>query len=186
MLAGDDGYAARGLAALSRAFLALFTLPKPLVAAINGHAIAGGCVISCASDRRLMARGSGRIGLAELAVGVPFPLAAFEIARACVGTARVAELVYLADVYTPEDALARGLIDEIVEPDALIARAVEIAHRLASVPAATYAHTKRQLRRPTLERIAAQAPFDDQEAIGIWASEEARAKIRTTLDALGS
>ena len=60
-------------------FAATFSFPKPIVAAINGHAIAGGCVLACAADKRLMARDQGRIGVTELLVGVPFPRIAMEI-----------------------------------------------------------------------------------------------------------
>ena len=60
---------------------AVFYHPKPVVAAINGHAIAGGAVLACCADRRIMARESGRIGVTELLVGVPFPALAFEIVR---------------------------------------------------------------------------------------------------------
>src|SRR5262249_36486469 len=59
-------YVQRFLPALSRAFEVTFVCPKPVVAAVNGHAIAGGCILACAADRRLMARGGGRIGVPEL------------------------------------------------------------------------------------------------------------------------
>jgi enoyl-CoA hydratase len=67
------------LPALSAAFMAIFDHPGPVLAAINGHAIAGGCVIAAACDVRLMS--AGKIGLAELSVGVPFPPSAMEILR---------------------------------------------------------------------------------------------------------
>ena len=66
-----DSYVAEFLAALARAFLAVFTHPRPTVAAINGHAIAGGCLFALCCDTRVM--GAGTIGLTELAVGVRFP-----------------------------------------------------------------------------------------------------------------
>jgi enoyl-CoA hydratase/carnithine racemase len=81
---GGADYVRAFLPILNRAFDALFFLPKPVVAAVNGHAIAGGCVLTCCADRRLMARGVGRIGVTELLVGVPFPALAFEILRAAV------------------------------------------------------------------------------------------------------
>ncbi len=71
---GGAVYVREFLPAVCRTFEALFSLMKPVVAAINGHAIAGGCVIACAADYRMMAREPGRIGISELLVGVPFPV----------------------------------------------------------------------------------------------------------------
>src|SRR5690606_5186686 len=77
----DETYAAEFVPLMVRTLSALFTFAKPVVAAVNGHAIAGGCIIACAADRRLMAEDGGRIGVPELRVGVPFPTAALEIVR---------------------------------------------------------------------------------------------------------
>ena len=79
--------------ALSLAFGSVFTFRRPVVAAINGHAIAGGCVFACACDHRVMARGSGVIGLTELRVGVPFPTYAFEIVRFATAPEYLQELI---------------------------------------------------------------------------------------------
>ncbi len=81
LLDGGAPYIGKFLPALSTMFATVFSHPKPVVAAINGHAIAGGCVLACAADRRLMAREAGRIGVTELLVGVPFPPIAMEIMR---------------------------------------------------------------------------------------------------------
>jgi enoyl-CoA hydratase len=78
--AGGADYLRRFLPMLHRMYEAVFH-PKPLVAAINGHAIAGGCVLACCADRRILTRGGGRMGITELLVGVPFPALAFEIVR---------------------------------------------------------------------------------------------------------
>ena len=78
---GGADYVRKFLPALHKLYDAVFNHPKPVVAAINGHAIAGGCVLACCADRRVMARDGGRIGVTELLVGVPFPALAFEIMR---------------------------------------------------------------------------------------------------------
>src|SRR3979409_1823825 len=107
---GGADYNDRYLAALSEAFLAVFDHPAPVVAAINGHAIAGGCVFAMCADLRLMS--AGTIGLTELAVGAPFPVAALEICRFAMGTSatRAALQATTIDVDT---ALARGWIDAV-------------------------------------------------------------------------
>jgi Enoyl-CoA hydratase/isomerase len=81
VLDGGPAYLEVFLPALSKAFETLFCFPKPVIAAINGHAIAGGCVLACAADYRIMAHQAGRIGVPELLVGVPFPTVALEIMR---------------------------------------------------------------------------------------------------------
>ncbi len=81
---GGAPYVREFLPALNAMFEAVFQCDKPVVAAINGHAIAGGCVLACAADRRLMGREAGRIGVTELLVGVPFPAGAMEIMRRAV------------------------------------------------------------------------------------------------------
>ncbi len=78
---GGEGYIRQFLPALHKLYDAVFFHPKPVVAAVNGHAIAGGAVLACCGDCRIMARGNGRIGVTELLVGVPFPALAFEIVR---------------------------------------------------------------------------------------------------------
>src|SRR5215467_3196249 len=110
---GGFDYTDRFVIALSEAFLAVFDHPAPVVAAINGHAIAGGCVFAMCADVRLMS--AGTIGLTELAVGVPFPMAALEISRFVMGTSatRAALEAKTIDV---DAALARGWIDAVVPP----------------------------------------------------------------------
>src|SRR4051812_6094777 len=99
---GGVPYAEEFLPALSDAFLAVFDCPRPVVAAINGHALAGGCVIAAAADLRLMS--GGTIGLTELLVGVQFPTVPLEIARHAFGP-RAARLALTAEPYDADQAL---------------------------------------------------------------------------------
>ena len=99
------------LPSLHRLYDAVFFLPKPVVAAINGHAIAGGCVLACCADRRIMAQGSGRIGITELLVGVPFPALAYEIVRFAVPARYLPEFTFGAATYDTDAALQRGWVD---------------------------------------------------------------------------
>jgi enoyl-CoA hydratase len=166
---------------LSSCFAALFRFPRPVVAAVNGHAIAGGCILVSASDYRISAAGEHRIGVTELAVGVPFPTWALEIMRFAVPGGTLQELVVLGRTYPPERAVDKGLLDEVVDPDRLMERATEIAERLAAVPAATFELTKRALRAPTEALVAARADRDDDAVRLLWDSDEVRASIRAFL-----
>ena len=117
--AGGADYLRRFLPMLNRMYQTVFFHPKPLVAAINGHAIAGGCVLTCCADRRIMARGGGRVGITELLVGVPFPALAFEIVRFAVPGRYLPEFTYTGATYDVDASLARGWVDELVEANAL-------------------------------------------------------------------
>lgn len=176
--AGDD-YLTTFLAVLDTVFEALFTLPQPVVAAVNGHAIAGGCVLACACDRRIMANASGQIGVPELLVGVPFPTAALEVMRHTVGTPRLRDLVVSGVTLSAAMAQDAGLVDEVVNPDDVVDRALAVADELSGgrIPADTYRITKRQLRRPTVERIQRHRSLDEAEVIARWTDPATAASI---------
>ncbi|WP_447034748.1 enoyl-CoA hydratase/isomerase family protein [Streptomyces sp. DSM 118878] len=167
--------------ALRRATLALFGHPRPVVGAINGHALAGGCVLAAACDIRLMS--GGTIGLTELAAGVPFPTVCLEVVRHAIGPALDA-MVLGAGRLTPERARAIGLVHELVEPDQLLPAALLRAQELSRAPSDVYALAKRQLHRPTLDRIDAAQSADDGEVLKIWGSEHTGRTLRAYLASL--
>lgn len=172
---GGPGYLDEFLPALSQAFLAVFDCPVPVVAAVNGHAIADGCVLTCACDYRVMNDGHGRIGVTELLVGVPFPITALEILRFAVGT-RIKELAYFGRTYRAAEAVSLGLVDEAVAETQVLARAAEVAAELAALPAEPLRHTRRQVRGPVLGRIAQQRATDS-EVHRMWSSQSARQAV---------
>lgn len=175
VVSGGADYVKRFLHGLSRAFLAAFTHPAPTVAAVGGHAIAGGAVLVAACDRRLAAAGSARLGLTELAVGVPFPVAGIEVLRHAVGRA-APRLVIDADLLDVEEALALGLVEAVVPAEELAERALGVAQRLAAIPPDVYAFTKAQLQRPALAAMGAAAG-QDAAVETIWSSPAARDRI---------
>lgn len=178
---GGAAYVDEFLVALSAGILALFDHPKPVVAAVNGHALAGGCVLAAACDLRLMS--GGTIGLTELAAGVPFPTAPLEIMRHAVGPA-VEIMVLGTERLRPDQALAIGLVHEIVEPEQLLDTALRRAGRLSTIPADVYAMSKDQLRRPARERIASVRSADDLRVQEIWSSERTSATLADYLASL--
>ncbi len=180
IVGGGADYAERFVTALSEAFLAVFDHPAPVIAAINGHAIAGGCVFAMCADIRLMS--AGTIGLTELAVGVPFPVAALEICRFAMGTS-VTRAALQANTIDADTALAHGWIDEVVRNDDLIGQAVGIARELGGYSPAVYAATKRQLHQPARAAIDAAADLDAEVRAG-WMTEETRSRIAAFVEAL--
>ena len=175
---GGSAYVRQFLPVLSGAFNAVFFFPKPVIAAVNGHAIAGGCVLACAADRRLMARGAGRIGVTELLVGVPFPPMAFEIMRFVAPSRFLHEIIFTGATYPPDQGLERGLVDEVVEPAQLLERAMAEARRLADLPPATFALTKRQMRRLVHDELLRNGAAFDAAADEIWTASETTERVR--------
>ena len=176
LLDGGPAYICKFLPALCSMFLSVFSCPKPVVAAINGHAIAGGCVLACAADRRLMAQDGGRIGLTELLVGVPFPSIAMEIMRCATAPLYFSDVILSPASYVPAEAMERGLIDDAVDAGILFDRALERAHALAALPPAAFAITKREIRQAALERAKLDASRAEIEQI--WTAPDTLNRIR--------
>src|SRR5215468_9105427 len=176
LLEGGAPYVRKFLPVLSNMFVTVFSHPRPVVAAVNGHAIAGGCVLACAADKRLMARDAGRIGVTELLVGVAFPPVAMEIMRCATAPQYFEDAIFGAATYAPPEAAARGFVHDIVDPHALLERAVAAANTLGALSPAAFALSKRQTRAPALARMA-DADVD-ATVTQIWTAPETLARIR--------
>lgn len=180
----DEGepYSRRFVPALDELFRSVFELRKPVVAAVNGHAIAGGCVLAACADATVMS--AGRIGVPELAVGVPFPRVALEVLRYAVGDVVTRKLVLGTQTYPTGEALALGLVDEVLPADELLAAAVDRARALVTaVPADTFATTKAQLRRDAVERMDRYA--DEADAVmELWIRRAADGWTARYLDSI--
>lgn len=182
VLAESPEYLARSQVRLSESFGRLFMFPRPVIAAVNGHAIAGGCVIACAADHVVAVDTEDvRIGLAELKVGVPFPAWALEIARHRVAPQFLEEALYFGRLYGPGEAMRRGFVNELVSPSALMGRAFEVARRLATIPRETFRLTKEAVRTPVAERARTHGTAHDDEVRDAWASPEVRGAMESFL-----
>jgi enoyl-CoA hydratase len=181
---GDGGgaYLERFLPLLDRVCIALYSFDKPVVAAINGHAIAGGCVLACACDRRV-SHASARFGVPELKVGVPFPLPALELARAPLAPGEVERLVLGGLQIGGEEARRVGWVDELVPAEQVLPRALELARELGALPPRAFALNKRMLRRAVLERIERDQPKVAERVLEVWRSPAARAAIERFVQA---
>jgi enoyl-CoA hydratase len=152
----------------------------PVVAAVNGHAIAGGCVLAMCADVRLMS--GGTIGLTELAVGVPFPVAALEICRYAMGIS-AGRAALQAKTIDANTALARGWIDAVVPKEDLISEALAVARELGQYSPAAYAATKKQLHRPVRAALS-DGLAADADVRASWKSKETRGRINAFLESL--
>lgn len=118
------------------------------------------------------------MGVTELLVGLPFPALAFEVIRFVAAPQDFPSLIYSGATFPPDEAWDRGLIDEIVEPSALLDRAVEAAQRLVALSPQAFAMTKQQLRLDVADRIKKHGRRIDTEAAKLWASPKATGTIR--------
>ncbi len=180
IVAGGAPYVREFLPALSETFLAVFDHPGPVVAAVNGHAIAGGCVLAAACDVRLMSE--GKIGLAELSVGVPFPPVPLEIMRHATGPA-VGHLVLTAALLDPAQAQSIGLVQDVCAADVLLETAVDRARQMARIPPDVFSFSKRQVQQPARDRLAARGA-DEEAVTETWSADRTRDAIAGYLGAL--
>jgi len=165
--------------ALDAMIRAMFVFPKPAVAAVNGHAIAGGAIMAFACDYRLMS--AGRIGVPEALVGVPFPPLALEVVRFGVPKQHLQQVVLLARTYELAEAKSIGLIDEAATASDLMPRANAVARQMASITPDAFRLTKRQLREPYVRDAAAVASVSADEIDALWAAPATHQHIRDYL-----
>jgi enoyl-CoA hydratase len=177
---GGTDYTERLIPALSEAFEAMFCYPGPTVAAINGAAIAGGCVLACACDRRLIGP-DAQIGASEVRVGVPFPVAALEVMRHACGD-RAEGALLGGQLYRGTEALTQGLAHRVVTDD-LVGAAVAEASDLGGIPVEAYRHTKAQLRAPALARMR-EGGLIDAEVRQLWGAAETQQRIAAYVEGL--
>jgi enoyl-CoA hydratase len=147
------------VASINAMALDFYELPCPVIGAITGHAIAGGLVLALCTDIRV-ASSTGRYGLTEVKVGVPYPQAAIGVVAAEL-TPQAARVLALGnELIDASECLRLGVFDEVVEPARVLPRALELATKLAAFPADVYARTKRDLRGAATERLRNAAAAD--------------------------
>ena len=171
--------------AINRLVGRLYALELPAVAAVNGHAIAGGLVVVLACDVRIARRGSYRLGLTETRAAVPYPVAAMTVVTTELTPAVARRRVLLARNGTPEDALADGVLDELAASEAVIRRALDVARELAALPRLAYARIKRQLRARALERIGEVLASGSDPLLKEWLVPETASAAAAVLSRRG-
>ena len=181
LMEDDLSYTSEFLDMLSGAILEVFLHPRPVIAAIDGHAIAGGFILASACDLRLMS--AGLTGMTELKVGVPIPSILREIARHSLGH-YTQSLVLSGDLINAQRAYEIGFVDAVVEPEKLLDEAIARAALLAAVPTATYALTKRTLKFEAVQRMEVAEPEFGEEIRATWHDPEIRAVIAEYLESI--
>lgn len=140
--------------------LALYGSPIPIVIACTGHALAGGALVVLTGDFRIGAAGDYKLGLNEVAIGMPVPVLAMELARDRLSKRALHHATLLAQIYNPGGALDAGYLDAVEAPDQVIARARTEAVRLAGLSRGAFSATKKRLRGATIAHIRASMEAD--------------------------
>ncbi len=156
----------------------LFLYPKPVVAALNGHTIAGGCMLALACDHRIMASGRARISLNEINFGASVFAGATEMLRFWAGSANANHILFSGAMYSAEEAKGLGLVHEVVTPDALIDSARKVASGLASKYPPAFATIKSVLRKSIIEEMKRRERGSIQEFVDIWYSKHTWANLQ--------
>jgi len=159
----------------------LLEFPLPLVAAVNGHAIAGGCILASTGDVRIGAAGSYKIGVSEVTLGIVFPASAFEIMRATLAPPFVAEVLLGGRLLGPEKAVEAGILHRVVPADELLVEAEAAARELGEKPPFAFRHSKLALRAPILERIEKTRAESRRLFLETWFSPEVVERKRVIL-----
>jgi len=140
----------------------LLSFRTPVVLAVSGHALAMGALLCLSADYRLGMKGEYKLGLNEVAIGMTLPWFGIELARARLQEAQLNHAVGLAKVYDPDGAAAVGYLDEVVEAEHLLDRAIELATDFATLNMPAHEATKARVREPLMARLeeALRRDFD--------------------------
>jgi enoyl-CoA hydratase/carnithine racemase len=168
----------RYLTAFTDLYTYLFTYPKPVVAALNGHTIAGGCMLALACDYRLMVAEKAKVSLNEITLGASVFAGSTEMLRFLIGSAKATEVLYSGRMYSAKEALDIGLVQAVSNGDQLIDRARRIAADLAAKPALAFASIKSLVRKPIADEMMRREAASIGEFVDIWYTAETWANIQ--------
>lgn len=161
----------RMVRAMNCAFYSIYSCPVPVVAAINGHAIAGGLMLALCCDWRIAVNAPFLVGLTEVRVGVPYPVAAMEVVRQELRPEVARRLVLFGQTIASAIAVEAGVFDETASSEALLERALAKADEFAALPRTAFARSKRDLRGKAYAAIEA-AMAGAEPLLRGWLSHE--------------
>jgi enoyl-CoA hydratase/carnithine racemase len=164
----------------------LYGLRKPMVAAIAGHAVAGGCILAMTADYRILRRGGVRIGLNELRIGVPLPWSVALLLKATVAPSALAEMALLGTNPAGEEAVACGFVHALADEDGFEATCLARLNEFAERDPTSLAVTKSYLRRDVLAQMKAHEGDFIEEWLECWFSDATQDRIRKIVASLGS
>ena len=162
--------------------LALYTFPKPTVAAVVGHAIAGGCILALCCDYRVIADERSLMGLNEIKLGVPVPYLADCILRSLVGVRSARQIMETGEFYSALQLFQMGMVDQMVSLEEVLPTSMERASALGIMPQEAYKMIKKN--RVEVIRGDIQKNWDEKKNFFIkcWYSEEAQKLLKKAME----
>jgi enoyl-CoA hydratase/carnithine racemase len=185
LLEYDRATMARFMGLFSEMVWALYSLPKPVVAAVGGHAVAGGCILALTADYRVLKRGGVQIGLNEVKVGVPLPWSVAVLLRASIPPTALSPVALLGRNFADDEALAVGLVDQLADADAFEDFCQARLEEFAEKDAAAVEITKGYLRDGPLREMRARESTEASAWLERWFSDSTRERIRQIVAGMG-
>jgi enoyl-CoA hydratase/carnithine racemase len=168
--------------AYNRLCIDLYVLPKPIVVAITGHAIAGGCILALCCDYRFIAEGRKLMGMNEIKLGVPVPYPIDCIFRQLVGLRIAREVSDSGDFYPPEKLIEMGMVDRILPADQVLPKSIEKARLLGSYPREAFALIKRNRTETVEAQVLARLKEKEEYFIECWYSDQVRKRLKEAME----
>ncbi len=167
--------------AFNRLCMNLYTLPKMTIAAITGHAVAGGCILALCCDYRYIAEGKKKMGLNEIKLGVPVPYLADCILNQIVGFRNAREIMDTGEFYLPDELVQLGMVDRILPLEQVLTKAIEKAQSMDEVSLGAFTMIKRT--RVEMVELQVLAKQEEKEKIFLdsWYSDEARTRLKEAM-----
>lgn len=164
--------------------MSIFTSKKPIICAINGHAIAGGLVIALQCDYRVAAEGKYKMGLLETKLGIGLPLVPLEAIKAYVPKKSWMRIAHEAELFSPATALDLGVIHEVVQLEELEQKAIIKAKQLGSIPPLAFNQVKKGLLGVHFDYIKNHTEKVMEEWLDTWFSDEAQKRVKAQVKSL--
>lgn len=161
--------------------LDLYILPKPTVAALNGHTIAGGFILASCCDYRFMSQGKKFCALNEINLGVPVPYLSDLILRQLVGDRKATEMLYFGKMIPAEKALQMGIVDALFPPEALLPESLAKVRELGNLPSEAFGAIKANRTGEVAEKIRLRLEEDIQIFLKFWYNDEARGRLKEAM-----
>ncbi|MCP4539938.1 MAG: enoyl-CoA hydratase/isomerase family protein [Chloroflexi bacterium] len=168
--------------AFNRASIDLYTFPKPTIAAMPGHAIAGGCILPLCCDYRFIAQGRKLMGLNEVKLGVPVPYPVDCILREIIGVRIAREVVEVGEFYPSEELLQMGMVDQVVPSEYVMPKSIEKAESLGALPQPAFAKIKQNRTDIVKARILDRLLEKERAFIESWYAGETRERLQQAME----